>query len=103
MDSMRKSKEHFVEVPGGKVYVKTWSPRGGVRSHPIVLFHDSLGCVDLWRDFPSALCEKLDRTVIAYDRLGIGRSDKRIELPSVRFVEEEAEIYFPIIVNALRL
>jgi len=69
----------------------------------IVLFHDSLGCVEMWRDFPSALAGKLGRTVVSYDRSGFGRSSKRDELPSIRFISEEAEIYFPAIRQALGL
>jgi pimeloyl-ACP methyl ester carboxylesterase len=42
--------------------------------NPILLLHDSLGSVELWRDFPEALAVATSRTVIAYDRLGYGRS-----------------------------
>lgn len=71
--------ETTVETPQGCLFAKRW--RGGLAQHaagaskanvpepaapepvapepaapepaaPIVLLHDSLGCVDLWRDFP---------------------------------------------------
>ena len=42
---------------------------------PIVLFHESLGCIELWRDFPRKLSQITGREVIAYDRLGFGQSD----------------------------
>jgi pimeloyl-ACP methyl ester carboxylesterase len=67
----------------------------------VVLLHDSLGCVDLWRDFPERLAGRLARPVIAYDRLGFGRSSARHELPSVNFIREEAEVYFPTVRRAL--
>ncbi|MEK2645719.1 alpha/beta fold hydrolase [Bdellovibrio sp. BCCA] len=92
--------ENFVNVPGGKVYVKRWKP-GLVNKAPLILLHDSLGCTEIWRDFPLRLCEVTGREVISYDRLGFGRSDKRNELPSVRFVSEEAEIYLPAVLKAL--
>ncbi|QLY25760.1 alpha/beta fold hydrolase [Bdellovibrio sp. KM01] len=91
--------ELFVNVPGGKVYANSWTPERTEGLAPIILFHDSLGCVDLWRDFPQVLSESLKRPVIAYDRLGFGRSDKRADLPSIHFIEEESDI-FPHLLRA---
>lgn len=90
----------FVEVPGGSVFVRRW--RGGSESRsPIVLLHDSLGCVELWRDFPSALATATGREIIAYDRLGFGNSTARAGRPSDDFIAEEAGVYFPAIRAAL--
>jgi pimeloyl-ACP methyl ester carboxylesterase len=36
----------------------------------IVFLHDSLGSVQLWRDFPAKLSEAAQCNVLAYDRLG---------------------------------
>lgn len=66
-----------VEVPDGRVFVRTWRPEDNPTGAPVVLLHDSLGCVGLWRDFPEALAQRLERTVVAYDRLGFGRSTAR--------------------------
>lgn len=62
---------------------------------PILLFHDSLGCVELWRDFPAALCGATGRDVIAYDRLGFGRSDARTAPLLPDFIGEEARTSLP--------
>jgi pimeloyl-ACP methyl ester carboxylesterase len=90
-----------VAVPGGQVFVRAWTPPAGTGAEPVVLLHDSLGCVDLWRDFPERLAGRLARPVIAYDRLGFGRSSARQELPSADFIREEAEVYFPAVRHAL--
>jgi pimeloyl-ACP methyl ester carboxylesterase len=95
------SEDRFVDVPGGRVFVRTWMPLDGSGGCPLVLLHDSLGCVDLWRDFPEMLACRLARRVIAYDRLGFGRSSARCEIPSVNFIREEAEIFFPTICRGL--
>ncbi len=100
MDSENMN-EAFVEVPGGKVFVKTWGAALSDSAMSVILLHDSLGCVETWRDFPKKLSEKLNRTVIAYDRLGFGKSSERNSLPSVDFVKEEAEIYLPTILKQL--
>lgn len=41
----------------------------------IVLLHEGLGCLDLWRDFPQALADKTGCGVFVYSRAGYGRSD----------------------------
>lgn len=93
--------EVFVTVPGGSIYVRKWTPETVTTDAPMVLLHDSLGCVELWRDFPEALALTLQRPVVAYDRLGFGKSTARSGLPSVDFIGEEAEIYFPAVRAAL--
>ncbi len=54
-----------------KLYVKSWSTDQHSTT-PIILLHDSLGSVELWRDFPERLAEITGRQIIAYDRLGFG-------------------------------
>jgi pimeloyl-ACP methyl ester carboxylesterase len=41
----------------------------------IVFLHDSLGCIELWRDFPQKLADAADCNFLVYDRLGYGKSD----------------------------
>lgn len=100
MNTMQVS-EKYISIFNGQVYLKCWLPAYVVDRSPVILFHDSLGCVGTWRDFPGKLAEKLKREVIAYDRLGFGKSSLRFELPSIRFIREEAEIYFPEIIKNL--
>ncbi|NRA53050.1 MAG: alpha/beta hydrolase [Gammaproteobacteria bacterium] len=95
--------EFKVDITGANVYVRKWTPIITLTDSPIFLLHDSLGCVDLWKDFPSFLAEKLSRPVIAYDRLGFGQSDPRDELPSIEFIAEEAIKYFPAIKHHLSI
>src|SRR4051812_37541940 len=102
MDGMR-FEDALVAVPGGRVFVRTWTPAADSGGPPLVLLHDSLGCVELWRDFPELLARRLARRVVAYDRLGFGRSEARRELPAVDFIREEAEVYFPAVRGALGL
>ncbi|REG74757.1 alpha/beta fold hydrolase [Algoriphagus antarcticus] len=40
----------------------------------IVFLHDSLGCIELWRDFPQKLAEATQCNIFIYDRLGYGKS-----------------------------
>ena len=92
--------DSLVEVPGGSIFVRRWSA-GHSERPPIVLLHDSLGCVDQWRDFPDALARATNRPAVAYDRLGFGKSTQRSERPSVDFVADEAVRFFPPLRRAL--
>lgn len=40
----------------------------------IIFLHDSLGCIDLWRDFPEKLGKLTQCNVLIYDRQGYGKS-----------------------------
>lgn len=93
--------DSFVKVSGGSIFVRQWRSEGAQRS-PLVLLHDSLGSVELWRDFPALLAEVLNRHVIAYDRLGFGKSTLRTDRPSITFIDDEAE-NFPAVRNGLGL
>lgn len=41
----------------------------------IIFLHDSLGSVELWRDFPDQLCKATGCNMLVYDRQGYGHSD----------------------------
>jgi pimeloyl-ACP methyl ester carboxylesterase len=94
--------DHQVPTPAGRLFARAWGNwRGPVTRPPIVLFHDSLGCVDVWRTFPDALAAATGHGVIAYDRLGFGRSDPHpLHLP-LDFVTDEARVAVPALREAL--
>ena len=43
----------------------------------LVLLHEGLGCVEMWRDFPHRLAETSGHPVLVYSRQGYGRSDPK--------------------------
>ena len=53
------------------------------------MLHDSLGCVEMWRDLPQQLAHALNCRVIAYDRLGFGRSDRQHQQIAPNFIDTE--------------
>jgi len=84
--------ERAVPTPRGRLHAVEWSPADAAAPArtPLVLLHDSLGCVALWRDFPDALARATGRRVIAYDRLGFGRSDPHPGALPASFIHDEA-------------
>ncbi|WP_341647337.1 hypothetical protein [Thauera humireducens] len=95
--------DHWFESGSGRLYVRAWSPESAVSDTPIILLHDSLGSVELWRDFPAALCVETGRQVLAYDRLGFGRSDAHPGKLPLDFVAREAEAGFDAVRRQLGL
>ena len=97
----------FINVGKDKLFVRTWQPEEKnddlLDKSPIVLFHDSLGCVDLWRSFPAALSNATQRRVIAYDRFGYGKSAANPNEQSLDFVSKEADVYFPVLREQLHI
>ena len=87
--------DHWVETGRSRIKARRWQPAQPAGGAPILLFHDSLGCIGLWRDFPALLCEHAGRTVIGYDRLGFGDSDARTDALGIDFIQQEAEAFFP--------
>lgn len=84
-----------VDTGQGSISARRWTPSASQAARsPIVLFHDSLGSVELWRDFPERLARATGRTVIAYDRLGFGRSDPFPGSLPVSFIHDEAQATF---------
>ena len=45
------------------------------RAPTIVMLHEGLGCVALWRDFPQKLAAATGHGVFAYSRAGYGGSE----------------------------
>ena len=87
-----------------RLFARLWQPSGSlVDSTPIILFHDSLGCVALWRTFPAALSKATGRTVIAYDRLGFGNSALHPGRQRQDFIRREAERIFPVLCQQLHM
>jgi pimeloyl-ACP methyl ester carboxylesterase len=76
----------------GRSIESAWhGPRTGA-APTLVLLHEGLGCVALWRDFPAKLAERTGCGVFVYSRPGCGASDP-VPLPrSLKYMHEEAAL-----------
>ena len=89
-----------MEVGGRRI--ETLELEGDAARRPLVLLHEGLGSVGLWRDFPRQLAEATGRRVIAFSRFGHGRSDRPPAPRTPRFFHEEALDVLPALLPQLR-
>ena len=67
----------------------------------LVLLHEGLGCVALWRDFPEKLAEATGCGVFVTSRAGYGRSDA-VSLPRpLDYMTREARFSLPVVLGAI--
>ena len=67
----------------------------------IVMLHEGLGCVALWRDFPRRLAAATGHGVVVYSRAGYGRSEP-VELPRpLDYMSREARLSLPAVLEAI--
>ena len=91
----------FLNVGDQLLEVQQWSSD---RPGPtLVLVHEGLGCVSLWRDFPARLHEATGLPICAYSRAGYGRSSG-IDLPRpLDFHTREALAVLPRVLDAAKI
>jgi len=74
---------------------------GEASESPLVLLHEGLGSVGLWRDFPRSLHAATGRRVIAFSRFGHGRSEPPPRPRTPAFFHEEALEVLPEVLEQL--
>ena len=96
-------RDALLQLGEHQLFTRSWTPSDpeASRPAPILLFHDSLGCVELWRSFPEKLAVATGRRVVAYDRLGFGHSDPHPDQLGLDFVADEARNAVPQLCDAL--
>lgn len=64
----------------------------------LVFLHDSLGCIELWRDFPAKLAKAANCNYLVYDRQGYGKSSGfSYTQRSTNYLEDEADILYELL------
>ena len=78
-----------------------WIPPSREARPAIVMLHEGLGSVALWKDFPAKLAQRTGCGVLVYSRYGHGSSDKLVRRRLVRFMHYEGEIVVPELLEKL--
>jgi pimeloyl-ACP methyl ester carboxylesterase len=88
-----------LRVGSGELETAWWGP-GPAEAPALVLLHEGLGCVDLWRDVPERLADATGWGVFAYSRFGYGRSDSTTLPRPVTYMHQEALEVLPQVLSA---
>ncbi len=90
-------------VVDGKRLETAWWPGSDAGRPPLVLLHEGLGSLELWRDLPARLAERTGCGVLAYSRYGYGRSDPFREKREPDYMHHEARVVLPALLAALEI
>lgn len=90
----------LVDVAGARLEVERIDVGRGDAS-PVVMLHEGLGSVAMWRDFPHRVAHAVGRDVIVYSRAGYGRSSPTPLPRGVRYMHDEALAVLPRLLDEL--
>ena len=91
----------LVDVPGGRVEYD--DVPGDPALAPLLLLHEGLGSVRLWRRFHHRLAAATGRRAVAFSRLGHGGSELPTGKRTPRYMHDEAAEVVPAVRAALGL
>ncbi|MGH1354020.1 MAG: alpha/beta fold hydrolase [Thalassovita sp.] len=90
----------FITAGDTRLEYGCWGPSPD-QAPTIVLLHEGLGCVALWRDFPERLAAATGMGVLAYSRAGYGQSDGKSLPWSINYMTDEAVEVLPLVLDAI--
>jgi pimeloyl-ACP methyl ester carboxylesterase len=86
---MALADEGFLDLPPMRLEYRMIGPRPDA-APTIVMLHQGLGSVGLWRAFPDQLAAATGAGVFLYSRSGCGKSSPAQRPRSIKFMDEEA-------------
>jgi pimeloyl-ACP methyl ester carboxylesterase len=93
---------HRDVVAGGK-RLETLQLSPWANAPVIVMLHEGLGSIALWKDFPARVAQATSCAVLVYSRYGHGKSERLAEKRRVDFMHHEAQIVLPDLLRAFRI
>ncbi|TXI78994.1 MAG: alpha/beta hydrolase [Dechloromonas sp.] len=76
-------------------------PATDANTPTLVLLHEGLGCVAMWRDFPQKLAAATGCRTVVFSRAGYGHSEAYAEPRTPRYMHHEGEVMLPAFLDAL--
>jgi pimeloyl-ACP methyl ester carboxylesterase len=102
MDFVLESKIAEVVVDGKRLETLWIEPREA-SAPTIVMLHEGLGSIALWKDFPQKLATGTGCGVLVYSRYGHGESEKLAEKRPLEFMHHEGEVVLPELLDELSI
>jgi pimeloyl-ACP methyl ester carboxylesterase len=97
------SESTFIEIGGRRLEYRTYMPRIVSDPRTIIMLHEGLGSVALWKQFPQQVADTVGMRVVAYSRFGYGRSDAPPTYGVLELQEREALDVLPAFLRALQI
>jgi pimeloyl-ACP methyl ester carboxylesterase len=97
---MPATRERTLRLAGGSLELLA-IPAANAGAPTLVLLHEGLGSVGLWREFPSALATATGGRTIVFSRYGHGQSDSPPVPRTPRFMHEEALDVLPVVLREM--
>ena len=83
-----------IQVSGGTLETGWWGPNPA-NAPTLILLHEGLGSIALWRDLPARLAAATGCGVFAYSRFGYGNSDTTPLPRPMTYLHDEALVCCP--------
>ncbi|MEO1194041.1 MAG: alpha/beta hydrolase [Pseudomonadota bacterium] len=99
LNKQRLAEQGHLEVGSQRLEYRLWP--GSPDKPLILLLHEGLGSVALWRDFPAALAAATGCSVFAYSRAGYGGSSACVLPRPLSYMEDEARHTLPFLLKEL--
>jgi pimeloyl-ACP methyl ester carboxylesterase len=93
----------FFDIAGVKLEYQLLSPAESDAAPTLVLLHEGLGCVAMWKDFPRQLAQLSGCRVLSYSRAGYGGSDPCLLPRPLSFMHHEGQNVLPKILSAAKI
>ena len=87
----------------GKRLETVWIEPADKHRPTIVMLHEGLGSVALWKDFPQRLASGTGCGILVYSRYGHGNSGRLLEKRPVEFMHHEGEVVLPELLEKLNI
>jgi pimeloyl-ACP methyl ester carboxylesterase len=91
-----------LNLDGRRIEYRVLQPEAG-NGVDLVMLHEGLGSVSMWREFPEQLARATGCRTLVYSRLGYGRSSPLDAPREVDYMHEEARRWLPAILKQLKI
>src|SRR5258708_16780837 len=85
----------FLAIDGKRLETLRYAPARTGAGATIVMLHEGLGSIAMWKDFPERVAETTGCGGLVYSRYGHGKSDRLAEKRPVSFLPPEPKMALP--------
>ena len=85
-----KIKNDYFQIGNEKIAIKLFNHSKNVKAeNTIVLLHEGLGSIEMWKDWPTKLALRTKMNLVLYSRIGMGKSSEEKIKKKSNFLDNE--------------